>query len=89
LVVQLNEQGIDVTGREQLKTAPKGYPKDHPRVELLRNKGLHSWQEWPFGTWLSTSKVVDRVTESLRATKPLMQWLNKNVGASELEPDRR
>jgi uncharacterized protein (TIGR02453 family) len=80
LVARLEEQGIEVTGRQQLTTAPKGYPKDHPRIELLRNKGLHAWQEWPFGAWLATRTVVDRVTESLRATKPLMQWLNKEVG---------
>jgi uncharacterized protein (TIGR02453 family) len=80
LVARLEEQGIEVSGREQLTTAPRGYPKDHPRIALLRNKGLHSWQEWPFGAWCATHKVVDRVTESLRAAKPLMQWLNKEVG---------
>jgi uncharacterized protein (TIGR02453 family) len=82
LVARLAEQGIEVTGREQLKTAPKGYPKDHPRIELLRNKGLHSWQEWPFGAWFGTREIVDRVAESLRATKPLMRWLDTNVGPS-------
>ena len=25
---------------DELKTAPKGYPKDHPRIDLLRRKGL-------------------------------------------------
>jgi uncharacterized protein (TIGR02453 family) len=89
LVGQLEEQGIEVTGRDQLKTAPKGYAKDHPRIELLRNKGLHSWQDWPFGRWLSTLEVIERVSENLRATKPLMQWLNKNVGPSALDPERR
>ena len=89
LVGQLEEQGIAVTGRDQLKTAPKGYAKDHPRIELLRNKGLHSWQDWPFGRWLGTPEVIERVSESLRATKPLMQWLNKNVGPSALDPERR
>ncbi len=28
-----------ITG-EQLKTAPKGYPKDHPNIELLRHKSF-------------------------------------------------
>ena len=32
-----------------LKSAPRGYPKDHPRIELLRHKGLTAWKEWPAG----------------------------------------
>ena len=26
---------------------PRGYPKDHPRIELLRYKGLVTWRSWP------------------------------------------
>src|SRR5215211_7306310 len=36
--------GLDVTGHGELKTAPRGYAKDHPRVDLLRYKGLVAWQ---------------------------------------------
>ena len=44
--------GIEITAHETLKTAPRGYPKDHPRIELLRHKGLVTWKEWPAGAWL-------------------------------------
>ena len=27
-------------GAEPLKTAPRGFPRDHPRADLLRQKGL-------------------------------------------------
>ena len=40
---------IDVHGRDVLKSAPRGYPADHPRIELLRYKGLICWQHWPAG----------------------------------------
>ena len=30
---------LEVAAMETLKTAPRGYPKDHPRVELLRLQG--------------------------------------------------
>ena len=40
---------VDVTGHHRLKTAPKGYPRDHARIELLRNKGLIAWRDWPAG----------------------------------------
>ena len=72
-----------------LKTAPKGYPKDHPRIELLRYKGLVAWREWPAGAWLGTCRAKDRVVEFLRLSKPLTQWLRTEVGPSALPPPEK
>ena len=88
LVAKARDAKLDVTGREVLKTAPKGYPTDHPRIELLRLKGLIAWREWPAGAWLGTSKAKDRVVEFLEASKPLSRWLQTNVGPST-RPDRQ
>jgi uncharacterized protein (TIGR02453 family) len=87
VVTKARAAGLDVTGHGVLKTAPKGYPKDHPRIELLRYKGLIAWKEWPAGAWLGTRRAKDRVVEFLRLSKPLSQWLRANVGPSAL-PDR-
>jgi uncharacterized protein (TIGR02453 family) len=73
---------IRIAGHEQLKTAPRGYSKDHPRAELLRNKGLVAWQEWPPGAWLGTKRAKDRVVTFLHASEPLKGWLEVNVGES-------
>lgn len=75
---------LDVTAHGVLKTAPKGYPKDHPGIELLRYKGLIAWKEWPAGTWLGTPRAKDRVVEFLQLSKPINDWLNTNVGPSSL-----
>jgi uncharacterized protein (TIGR02453 family) len=88
IVDRIVATGIDVTARESLKTAPRGYPKDHPRIELLRHKGLITWREWPAGAWLGTAKAKDRVVEFLRTSAPLHAWLGAHVGPSELPPDR-
>jgi uncharacterized protein (TIGR02453 family) len=82
VVAGIEKAGVTVIGHEQLKTAPKGYPKDHPRIDLLRNKGLIAWNDWPAGAWLSTAKAKDRVLATLRAAKPLVGWLDKHVGPS-------
>jgi uncharacterized protein (TIGR02453 family) len=84
LVDKAKAKGIDVSAHDVLKTAPKGYPKDHPRIELLRQKGLIFWQQWPIGAWLGTAKAKDRVIDLLREAKPLLNWLDANVGASEM-----
>lgn len=87
IVSRAKEAGLDVTGHDVLKTAPRGYPKDHPRIELLRYKGLITWREWPAGAWLGTSKAKDRLVEFLQASKPLNAWLRTNVGPSTM-PER-
>ena len=86
MVEKAMSSGIEVSAHDVLKTAPKGYPKDHPRIDLLRQKGLIYWKMWPAGPWLGTPKAKDRVLELLRAAKPLMKWLETNVGHSDMEP---
>jgi uncharacterized protein (TIGR02453 family) len=83
LVAKIRKRGIDVTAHDVLKTAPKGYPKDHPRIDLLRHKGLITWKQWPVGAWLGTRKAKQRVVDFLHASQPLNQWLEKRVGPSE------
>ncbi|HWC39197.1 MAG TPA: DUF2461 domain-containing protein [Acidimicrobiales bacterium] len=73
------KRGIEVTAHETLKTAPRGYPKDHPRVELLRHKGLVAWRHWPVGAWLGTSQAKKRVVDFLHASAPLRDWLVTHV----------
>jgi uncharacterized protein (TIGR02453 family) len=88
IVSKARAAGLDVTGHEVLKTAPQGYAKDHPRIELLRYKGLITWREWPAGAWLGTRRAKDRVTEFFRLSTPIDAWLRTNVGPSML-PERR
>ena len=80
IVAALRKEGYDTMAHEVLKTAPKGYPKDHPRIELLRYKGIAMMKTWPVGAWLGTRKAKDRVVTTLRAGVPLNQWLLRNVG---------
>jgi len=78
----LRKARIDVTGHDTLKTAPKGYPKDHPRIELLRHKGLIAWKQWPVAAWMGTAKARQRLVDFYIAARPLTNWLDTNVGPS-------
>jgi len=84
LVAEVEAGGIQVEGHGVLKTAPRGYPKDHPRIDLLRYKGLVTWRDWPAGAWLGTPKAKDRVVEFLERSRPIDEWLGTNVGPSTL-----
>jgi len=83
------KKGYSCGPHEALKTAPKGYPKDHPRIELLRAKGLIIWQQWPRAKWLSTSKAKEKVVDVLRTSAPLNDWLDHHVGDSKIPEYRR
>lgn len=79
LVARLGRAGIEVGGGETLKTVPRGFPKDHPRADLLRHKGLIAWRSWPVGAWLGTRRSKDRVVTFLRTAAPLQDWLDAHV----------
>jgi uncharacterized protein (TIGR02453 family) len=85
LVEEIERQRISVTGHNTLRTAPRGYPKDHPRIDLLRHKGLITWQEWPVAAWLGTARAKTRVVSFLRASQPLADWLEANVGSARAD----
>jgi uncharacterized protein (TIGR02453 family) len=89
IVATAAKAGMRVTAHESLKSAPRGYPKDHPRIDLLRLKGLITWREWPVAAWMGTAKAKDRVVGFLRDSAPLRAWLDDNVGASTLPPPER
>ena len=87
VVALLRKHDIDVHGRDSLKTAPRGYPADHPRIELLRHKGLIAWKQWPVEPWLGTAKAKHVVADFLVASRPLHDWLAQHVGPSDA-PER-
>jgi uncharacterized protein (TIGR02453 family) len=66
----------------ELKRAPKGYSPDHPRIERLRLKRLAVSHVHPLRRWLHTRECDRRVQSELEAARPLVTWLNEQVGPS-------
>ncbi len=86
VIAALRSKKINVGAHGELKTVPRGYPKDHPRADLLRAKGLTVWKEWEAGPWLGRSTAKVRVVELLRAAAPVSEWLASCIGESHEEP---
>lgn len=74
-------------GGEALKVAPRGYPKDHPRVRWLRHKGVTLGKTFPTARWLHTKAVADRVRAAWNDAADLAKWMDRHVGPSTLPPD--
>jgi uncharacterized protein (TIGR02453 family) len=84
IVATLRGQDIGVQGHDSLKKVPRGYPADHPRAELLRQKGLYAWKQWPVEPWLGSPQARTKVAGFLAAAEPLSDWLAQHVGPSAL-----
>jgi uncharacterized protein (TIGR02453 family) len=84
LARDLRAMRFNVDGHDPLKSAPRGYPKDHPRVEFLRLRDLLVGMNYPPRKWLATRGALDRVVGPWRAAAPLLAWMDRVVGpASE------
>lgn len=87
LTERLARKGYSVGAMDELKTAPRGYPKDHPRIELLRRKGLMVSKQYPVAAWMSTKKAAARIRDTWAGAADLCAWLDANVGPSTLPPE--
>jgi uncharacterized protein (TIGR02453 family) len=85
-VVRANRLVIEGHG---LKTAPRGYRRDHPRIELLRYKSLAAMRTFEPAAWLATKGAAGRITDTWRAAAPVNRWLNAHVGPSTEPPPER
>jgi uncharacterized protein (DUF2461 family) len=88
IVADIRRKDGEVGAHDELKTAPRGYPADHPRIELLRLKGIIGWWNHEPGSWLHSEAARDTVAESWRSLAPLNAWLVANVGPSDLPAGR-
>lgn len=78
LLTKLEKAGFEVGG-EQLKTTPRGYDADHPRIDLLRHKQIVVGRPYGFEKVIHTPAVQTLVRDDWRALKPLISWLQRAV----------
>ena len=82
------DAGLELAG-ESLRTAPRGYPRDHPRIELLRRKALIAGRALGAGNGIARPAALDHVAGAWRAAEPLNAWLDEHVGPSALPREQR
>ena len=61
---------------EKLKKAPKGYPTDHPHIELLKFKNYVALSELK-DDFVTSDKFFDYAINASKALKPLNDFLNE------------
>jgi uncharacterized protein (TIGR02453 family) len=87
LAAGAEQSGLELWG-ESLTTAPRGYPKDHERIALLRRKSLSLGATLRFGRGISGAAGQDFVAATWQAAAPVTGWLDREVGATALQTAR-
>lgn len=88
LVGKAEKAGLEVWGAS-LTTTPRGYPKDHERIALLRRKSLSLGATTSSERGISRADGLRFVTRTWRAAAPVTGWLDEHVGATTLPANRR
>ncbi|NUS00152.1 MAG: DUF2461 domain-containing protein [Kribbellaceae bacterium] len=77
ILAKLEKSGWTVGG-DKLKTTPRGYDADHPRIDLLRHKSLTVGKNYGFAPFIHTPDLLPQIRKDWQATKPLITWLTDN-----------
>ncbi|MEA2309232.1 MAG: hypothetical protein QOI65_1518 [Thermoleophilaceae bacterium] len=67
----------------ELVRGPRGYPADHPRMDLLRHRRMVVLHRHPLRAWLHTPQAGTRIRAQLEAARPLVRWLQEHVGPTQ------
>ena len=74
IVADLRGGEWEISG-ERVRTAPRGWDREHERIELLRHKDLAGMRWVEDGDIVTTPRLVDEVRERWEQVRPLVDWL--------------
>ena len=85
-VLRMEASRVKLWG-EALKTAPRGLPKDHPLVRLLRMKDVLAGDELAPEATLDGRRPKDFARSVWDRSREVMAWMDAQVGPSRLPPE--
>ena len=80
IIAALRRKGYTVATHESSAGPPRGYPADHPRIELLKMKDIHAGRMLEPAA-LSTPKALAHVRKVMTDLKPFSAWMKTYVAA--------
>ena len=87
VVERARAAGCETFG-EALKSAPRGFPRDHPRAALLRHKSLVAGARLdPGRRGIGRDAALDHCRATWATLAPMNAWLDAHVGATSLPPE--
>ena len=80
LLSRLAKRGYPLGEGDPVRTAPRGYRQDHPRIEFLRRRSLTVSALHEPAEWLHTGECLDVVRTGWRTCREWNAWLHSRVG---------
>ena len=77
ILERLAANGWQLLG-DRVKTAPRGYSRSDPMIELLRHKSLYVLHEVE-PEHVGVAQATERVAELWREVRPLLDWLSPKL----------
>jgi uncharacterized protein (DUF2461 family) len=74
ILASLEAAGWERSG-DVLKTAPRGYAMDHPRIDLLRHRSMTLGKSYGFEPMIHTRELLDRIRDDWREATPFVEWV--------------
>ncbi len=74
IIGRLRTAGWELGG-DTLKTSPRGYAGDHPRIDLLRHRSMTLGRSYGFEPVIHTPELLDRVRGDWQAATPFVRWV--------------
>ncbi len=84
---RLASAGFPLDEGRPVKTAPRGWRRDHPRIEFLRRTSLIVSASHAPAPWLATRECLTVIAEGWRTADSWNVWLDSHIGPS-LDPTR-
>ncbi|MFD1810806.1 DUF2461 domain-containing protein [Rhodococcus gannanensis] len=81
IVADLGAAGFEIGG-DTLKTAPRGFTADHPRIDLLRHKSLTAGRLFASPDWIDSTRTLSEVRAGWESMRPLVEWVTDVMGAA-------
>ncbi|HEV2778591.1 MAG TPA: DUF2461 domain-containing protein [Actinophytocola sp.] len=78
----LRKRGWEIKG-DLMKTRPREYPADHPRIDLLRYRSVYAVRVWEPDDVLHERSCLTRVRKAWRELRAFNEWAADHVGVSE------
>lgn len=88
-VEELAEHGFGLWQGDALKTTPRGFAADHPRIELLRLKHMVVNKTIAPADWMYEPAAAQRIMEEWRTVQIWNEWLAETIGPSTEPPRTR
>jgi uncharacterized protein (TIGR02453 family) len=75
ILAALARKGFAAESHHRLKNVPKGFDREHPRAEMLKQKGLVvTFPEVPAGL-LARPELTKWLASACKTAAPLVEWL--------------